>query len=222
MNVEIHRARDGVAAQWLVADETLHIYLNDDLDEVTRQRYITEAKAWANNQGQHRYRRLPLLLPVSQVGHLRSAIANHPAVAGAGVIAAAAGITAAVTLPAVLNEDNSNTIHRHRPAVAAPPTPGPDGPVTADPAPPHAETTGDQAEPQTRAHETARKRSSPTSPVAGLVSGQAVKVPPVALPPPISAPTGGTLKVDVPPLLKVTIRSSPQPNVRIRLGAKQP
>ena len=124
MKVVIINVRSGIEARWFRADEdTLVIRLATDLDEVTRQRYIAQAKAENGITDERRRRTLIPLLPFfgqHATGHSKSAAA---VAVGSGVVAA--GVAAAVVIPAALDSDQEPSHQKPAAAAPAPTRPGP-------------------------------------------------------------------------------------------------
>lgn len=128
----IRPAPPGVEAGWNIRrhpDGTveLEIQLADDLDELTRQRYVHDARVAAGWETEHRRTIIPLLLPITEAGkHARAAVQNHTASALAAVliISGAAGFAAYTATIA-------DSGHQPAPPAAAPMPPQP------SPAPAH-------------------------------------------------------------------------------------
>jgi hypothetical protein len=136
-NVEYIDAPEGIEATWYVAHGTLFIALATDLDQITRQRYIMQAKAEHGIESTRRRLTIPILLPAGGFG--AASPARKATVVGVGAVAAA-GIATAVILPAALG-GNTNAVQRHPSAEAPAPRkpaasrgmPSPSHPPTSPP-----------------------------------------------------------------------------------------
>jgi hypothetical protein len=110
------RACEPLEALWFVVDDVLVIALADNLDDVTRRRYITQAKR--EHGIEERRRRLITLIPLAG-GHMGGHSKATATAVGGGVVAV--GIAAAAVLPFALRNDNPPA---HAPHAAGPVTPG--------------------------------------------------------------------------------------------------
>jgi hypothetical protein len=107
-------AARGVEVLWVPQDDDLIVKLADDLDEVTRQRYIAEAKRATGFKDRRGV--LPLGVGVGAAEGARRGVRQQSIIAlTAG--AAVTGIAAAVILPVVLSNGHHAS---HRPSAAAP------------------------------------------------------------------------------------------------------
>lgn len=121
----IRPAPPGIEAQWHMEDDRVIVELADDLDEVTRQRYIREAM---RKDPQSRQRTVFPLAVVTLADNMRRLAHEHPAATSITAGAVTAGFAAAALLPVVVGDGHHSHVPR-RPAQAAPapqfPRPGP-------------------------------------------------------------------------------------------------
>jgi hypothetical protein len=110
------RACEPLEALWFVVDDVLVIALADSLDDVTRRRYITQAKR--EHGIEERRRRLIALIPLAG-GHMGGHSKTTAAAVGGGIVAV--GVAAAAVLPFALRDDNPPAPAPH---AAGPVTPG--------------------------------------------------------------------------------------------------
>lgn len=191
MEVEFLDAPDGVEATWYEAHGKLFIALAKDLDDVTRQRYITRAKREHGIEERRRRVAIPFILPAA--GH-RTAGQQTAVGAGAVVVAAAVVAAAAVMVPAAL-DNNSNQVSRRPAQAAAPPArPGPSGKPrkptnpSSPPVPPKPSAESPQPPARTARHGHANPLSSLDAPTS--LPSVPVHVPPVVKPTvPVTATT---------------------------------
>lgn len=209
----IHRALPGTKAVWTKPPRPLEIWLADDLDEVTRERYIAEAMA---EHGLEYRRRGSKLFPIPLATGM-DAVRNHRATSAAVALSV---LTAGGVGLAVVHDDYH--AHEHPPgAASAPrrPTPSrPAAPRSPRPLPsprPHASPSVDGPTAQTAP--TATASIPATEPVA-------VRTPRLPLPTrlPIRVPTSrASLKPSVPPVptLAPTRPATARPVCVIRVNA---
>lgn len=227
MKVEIHRARK--VSHWIIANDTLMIFLTDDLDEVTRQRFIAQAKA-ENGIEDRKRRGLIALLPLGwghAAGHSKTA-ATAVAVGGGVLVVGAA---AAVVLPLVLRDDSLPSTHPPHAAAPAPSRGAPlsDGrpPAKSPPGPPKPPRQPEaSAEPSLVPRHPLRAVLGP-APVRHAVGGT---LKPPHLPPspvkPIPVRPGPrrhliAVEVSLPPVgLRAVV--DPRLSIQVRLGAPRP
>jgi hypothetical protein len=205
VEVEFLDAPDGIEATWYEAHGKLFIALATDLDEIARQRYITQAKREYGIEERRRRIAIPFILP----GLRHGASQHKTAVAGIAVGIAAVAATAAVMVPAAL--DSNSTGARRPPAHAAAAPSGPvagGGPSRIRPTSP--EPTPSRISPSTPAksqptpapsHASPRPRAGgdgktlPSLEVPSTFPSLPVDIPPTS-PPPITKPT---VSVTIPP-----------------------
>lgn len=117
---EIRLLPDGAVRFTRIENGVLIIYLPDNLDEVTRQRYVDEAI-----KERHWYRDrtlpIPLLAPIAGVGkRARDAIQEHTAASAIATVVTLSGV-AGLTAYAI----NGGAGRQHTPPAAAPAAPHP-------------------------------------------------------------------------------------------------
>jgi hypothetical protein len=196
-------APEGITAQWFVNDDgDLVIEVSPKLDEVTRRRYIEQAKS---EYGLDRKRRVLIPFLPGRSGRHASR-ARTVGIATAATVAAAGVAAAAAVVPVALNGHDNSSGH-HRSAIAAPPpsrhgpalppgngTPSPDhSPSRRDspPAPPPNQP-GPATEPTQSPDRAANKPAVDKPPkhtrrptLPGIIP--TVSVPPVLKSPPVDA-----------------------------------
>lgn len=230
MDYVVLAAPEGVKAGWIVGDDTLIIVVSDDLDPVTRQRYIAQAKAEHGIESTRRRPTIPLLLPAG--GFHGASPARKATLAGVSVVAAA-GIAAVVILPAAL-DSNTNSVERN-PSAASPAPPQPSQPprghrpTPAPSNPPRRPGTPAGRPPTVPAVQHLRLHlptrgvpASVTAPrhVPGVPAlPPKVPVPEAPTPPPITAPRPLRLLAVSVPAAGTRISVSPRLSVRAHLGS---
>jgi hypothetical protein len=110
VKVKIHTIPADAQSFWREIGDTLHIWVNDDLDELARHRYVQQAKREYGVTEERRRRRLIPLLPI-RYGDTASAPTAATAVAVGGSVLAV-GVAAAMVLPSVLTNDSRTQAHR--------------------------------------------------------------------------------------------------------------
>lgn len=234
MRVVVIDAPEGIEVTWYTdeSEEILYVAMPPSLDEVTRQRYIAQAKAEKGVTDERRGRRILPLLPFAgrhAAGHSKTAAA---VIAGTTVVAA--GVAAAVIVPAALNRSHQQG--SHRPSAAAPPhgtPPSPSQPPSATPSDPPGQSPtqppanqpGDQLIPQ----HSIQSALGPTS--VRSLRGDVKSLPPrLPLPPKPSLPSvrppaqqrdRAPIKVALPGA-RVHVAVRPELSLDVRLGLLQP
>jgi len=189
LKVEIREAPEGIEANVYTTGDTLVIELAGDLDEVTRQRYITQAKAEHGIESTRRRIAIPFLLPAGGIRHVSP---KRQAVVAACAAVLVAGVAAAAIVPTAFDSDAGQ---RHPPAAAPAPR------QTPPPQHAHPLVTPPDVDPSTDTPPPARSTPPPerTTPTERATSGKApalepsmprpVRPPPVKAPPVKVAPT---------------------------------
>jgi hypothetical protein len=179
----VHDAPAGHDAFWRAIDDTLHIWVNSDLDSVARQRYITQARR-EHGLDVRRRAAVPWLIGA---GGLHGGIRNKALAASVGGTAVAIGL-GAMLLPTVLDQSDPE-LRPRQPAIAAPPP--------AYSTPPAAEKPKPSTRPKPASPRHEKERGNASRPAAGNTGGYPVEVtPPIDLP---GAPIVETPPTDLPP-----------------------
>lgn len=238
MQVVVRVAPRGIEAGWFkVVDDDgspkrLIVLIREGMDEVTRQRYIDQARREAGIE-----RRRRGLIPLLPIGWGRTASSHNAATTAAisgGILVV--GVAAATVLPAVLTDDNQSQARHPRAAAPARPSTPPKSPQKPPrkPTEPPGETPtrpGRSAESPPRGVlpgvPALHRPSVPQRPVGRTVpvdNTGPVPTPPHALKPPAppSVPPTQTrplLRVALPPVVSASVRLSPRLQVRVRVGS---
>lgn len=185
MRDEVHDAPSGIRRMSIKVGDTVYVWVGDQVDEMTRERYIQEKRRL--NRVKRRRGLLPL--PIFGEHTAGQGVSGNTTATVIGTGAIAVGIAAAAILPAALDDNQGSTVRRPPAAAPAPSRPGP----PADQRPPAVPTR--KPPKQSQAPRETLPGISPVRvrlrlPVRGVhVSVPPARVPDVpALPPPVSVP----------------------------------